>query len=289
MNPTFKTMFWLTVLTLLFLAAGHLVGGPNGVVLALVLSVITNLVAYFYSDKIVLAMYRARPISEEEAPHVHRILDELSQNAGSPKPPLYLIPSESPNAFATGRGPGHAVVAVTTGITRLVDERELRAVLAHELGHVVNRDVLLSTVVAMIVGVVATLGSMARWQLFFGGFGGRDRDDEGPHPIVYVLVLAVIGLAATLVQLAISRARELAADETGARLSGTPLALASALQKIEYAAHQVPLEANPGTAHLFIVQPLTGGGIMSLLATHPPVEQRVERLEHIAQDIGVAA
>jgi heat shock protein HtpX len=275
-----KTAAGLALLTFLLLAMGHLIGGNTGLVVALIIAGAGNFFAYYYSDKLVLSMYNATEISEAEAPEIHRVVEDLAREAGIPKPPVYLIPSSSPNAFATGRGPEHAAVAVTAGILEILSPRELRGVLAHELGHVVNRDVLTSTITATMVGALGFLAQMAQWSVFLGG--SRDRR-EGEGGGVGLLVAAILTpIIATLVQLFVSRQREFAADEYGAHLSGDPLALASALQGLERGTRLEPLDANPATAHMFILNPLTGGGIASLFSTHPPTEERVARLQEMA-------
>jgi heat shock protein HtpX len=277
---TVKTVVLLTILTLLLVFAGRLIGGTGGMTLALVLAVVMNVSAYWFSDKIALSMAGAKPVSEEQAPEIFRIVRDLARQARLPMPRVYLIAQPAPNAFATGRDPEHAVVAVTAGILEVVNERELRAVLAHELGHVQNRDTLVMAVVASIAGAISFLAQMAQWSLFFGG--GRGDDDEGANPIAMLVGIIVLPIAALLVQLAISRAREYGADDTGAALSNDPLGLASALRKLDAYSKRVPLAVNPGVSHLFIVQPLIPGGFATLFATHPPMEARVARLERIA-------
>lgn len=283
-----KTYLLLALLTVLLVIIGELVGGKSGMTIALVMAGIMNFVSYWWSDKIVLAMYRAKEISPQEAPELHRIVAELAHSAGIPKPRVYIIPTDHPNAFATGRGPGHAAVAVTTGILSLLNERELRGVLSHELSHIKNRDVLIMTVAATIAGAITYLAYMARWSAFFGGFGGDD-EDRGGNLLVFLLISILAPLAAMIVQLAISRSREYLADATGAKISRDPLALASALRKLAYGAARIPLQtANPATAHLFIVTPFRGGGIASLFSTHPPIEDRIRRLEEMARRMGVS-
>ncbi|MDH4183147.1 MAG: zinc metalloprotease HtpX, partial [Nitrospinota bacterium] len=245
------------------------IGGEQGMVFAFIFAIATNFFAYFYSDKMVLAMYRAQPISEHEAPWVHQIVRELSMKAGIPMPRIYLIPGDQPNAFATGRNPDNAVVAVTQGITRLLDRDELAGVLAHEIAHVKNRDILIGTIAATIAGAISMLSHLA----FF--FGGRDRDS---NPLVGLAIMIVAPIAAMLVQMAISRAREYEADRTGALLMGRPEPLARALQKLHGAANVIPMDAEPATAHMFIVSPLSGQSMASLFSTHPPMEKRVEAL-----------
>jgi heat shock protein HtpX len=243
---------------------------------AFVLALAMNAGSYWWSDKIVLAMYRARPVTEAQAPGLHRMVQRLAGKAGVPMPRVYVIPSPQPNAFATGRNPEHAVVAVTEGIMRLLDDDELEGVLAHELAHVVNRDVLISTVAATLAGAITYLAYMAQWAAIFGG--GRHDDEDAPSPIVMMLMALVAPLAAMLVQLAVSRSREFQADATGARLAGRTRGLSRALQKLEMAAQAVPMDANPATAHLFIVNPLSGRALMKLFSTHPPMPERIARL-----------
>ena len=279
---TLKTTFLLTVLTLLFLAIGRLIGGPSGMVMALGMALIMNVVAYWFSDKIVLAMYRAKPVTEAEAPELVRVVRELSLMARMPMPKVYVIPTEAPNAFATGRSPDHAAVAATEGILRVLNREELTGVLAHELAHVQNRDILIGTIAAAIAGAIYFLIDMARWSLMFGGSRYRERS-SGPLQLLAFLVIPIVApLAAMLVQIAISRSREYQADESGARLCHKPLALASALRKIDAMARHSPLEANPATAHLFIVNPLRGQALFNLFSTHPPIERRIEILESLA-------
>ena len=274
-----KTVFLLTVLTILLVFAGRIFGGTGGMAIALVLAVVMNLSAYWFGDKIALSMAKARPVTETEAPELFRIVRDLAHRAQLPMPRVYVIEQAAPNAFATGRDPEHAVVAVTAGILEVVNERELRAVLAHELGHVGNRDTLVMAVVASGAGAISMLAQMAQWSMIFGG---RGNDDEGVNPIAMLVGIIVLPIAAMFVQLAISRSREFGADDSGAALSGDPLALASALRKLDAYSKKVPLAVNPGVAHLFVVQPLIPHGMGSLFATHPPVEARVARLEKIA-------
>lgn len=277
MGNVFKTALLLAVLTALFLFIGQAVGGEQGMIMAFGIAVVMNVGAYWFSDKIVLRMYGAREVSEAEAPSLHGIVRRLSIAAGIPMPKVYIIPTDSPNAFATGRNPAHAAVAVTEGITRLLSQDELEGVLAHELGHVRNRDILIGTVAATLAGAIMMLARFAQFAAIFGG-GSRDRD-EGGGGMLGMLALAIVApLGAMLVQMAVSRSREYLADETGARFCGRPESLANALQKISYASQRVPMQASPATAHMFIMSPLSGGGIMSLFSTHPPIEKRIERL-----------
>lgn len=277
---TIKTVFLLTLLTLMLVFGGRLLFGEGGMLIALVLSVAMNVSAYWFSDKIALKMAGAKQVSASEAPELHRIVGRLAQTAGLPMPRLFVINQPAPNAFATGRDPNHAVVAVTSGILEIVNERELTAVLAHELGHVRNRDTLVMTAVASIAGAIAYLAQIAQFSMLFGG---RGDDDEGGVGIIGMIAAMIfLPIAAMLIQLAVSRSREFGADDTGAEVSGEPLALASALRKMEAASKQIPLPVSPSVAHLFIVQPLLPGGFSKLFATHPPIEQRIARLEKIA-------
>ena len=288
-----KTMLLLTALTLLFVWFGNLVGGRDGMIVALGMAALMNFTAYFLSDKIVLAMYRAREVSEWEAPELHDIVDRLAKRAGIPKPRVYIIPTETPNAFATGRNPNHAAVAVTEGILRLLSREELEGVIAHELAHIKHRDTLIMTVAATIAGAIAVLADFARWFLWFGAFSRDDREGNANPLALIAVILAIIVLpiAAILIQLAISRAREFLADEGGAYISGKPLALASALAKLEKAVSFVPMvDANPATAHLFIVNPFGGGQglgswFVNLFRTHPPTEERIARLQALAMRV----
>jgi len=272
MGNTFKTAFLLTALTLLLMFIGQHFGGENGMMLALAIAVALNFGAYFFSDKIALATYRAQPVTREQLPRAYEIVERLTQKIGLPMPKIYVIPTESPNAFATGRNPKHASVAVTHGILGLLNDEELEGVLAHELGHVGNRDILISSVAATIAGAITLL---ARFGMFFGG-GGRDRRGGG---IGGLLMLILAPIAATLIQLAVSRSREYQADATGAHFTGNPYALASALQKLDAYSRRMPLQATPSTAHLFIIQPLLAGvSFGNLFSTHPPIAKRIERL-----------
>jgi heat shock protein HtpX len=278
MGNTFKTAFLLTLLTLLLMFIGRAFGGQNGMILALVFAAVMNFVSYFYSDKIALAMYRAQPVTREQLPRAYQAVERLTQKIGIPMPKIYVIPNESPNAFATGRNPAHASVAVTEGILNLLNDEELEGVLAHELGHVNNRDILISSVAATVAGAVTMLASMGRWAMIFGGMGGRDDRDRGGG-IGALLMLILAPIAASLIQLAVSRSREYQADATGAHFTGNPYALASALQKLDAYSRRLPMQATPSTAHLFIIQPLLGGmSFGNLFSTHPPIAKRIERL-----------
>jgi len=277
MGNTFKTAFLLTLLTLLLMFIGRVFGGQNGMLLALAFAAVMNFVSYFYSDKIALAMYRAQPVTREQLPRAYQTVERLTQKIGIPMPKIYVIPTDSPNAFATGRNPSHASVAVTQGILNLLTDEELEGVLAHELGHVNNRDILISSVAATIAGAITMIASMGRWAMIFGGMGGRgDRDRGGGLGALFMLIVAPI--AASLIQLAVSRSREYQADATGAHFTGNPYALASALQKLDAYSRRLPMQATPSTAHLFIIQPFLGMSFASLFSTHPPIAKRIERL-----------
>lgn len=276
MGNTFKTAFLLTALTLLLMFIGRVFGGQNGMLIALGLAVVMNFISYFFSDKIALAMYRAQAVTRDQAPRAYQIVERLTQRVGLPMPKIYVIPTESPNAFATGRNPAHASVAVTQGILGLLNDEELEGVLAHELGHVRNRDILISSIAATIAGAITYLAEMGRWGMIFGGFGRDDQDRGGGFAALFMLILAPI--AAMLIQLAVSRSREYQADATGAHFTGNPYALASALQKLDTYSRRVPMAASPSTAHLFIIQPLLGMNFANLFSTHPPIAKRIERL-----------
>ncbi|MGB9233089.1 MAG: zinc metalloprotease HtpX [Terriglobales bacterium] len=278
MSNIFKTTLLLTAMTLLFMLVGRALGGQNGMLMALIFAAIMNFVSYFFSDKIALAAYRAQPITRDDLPRVYNIVERLSQKVGLPTPKVYLIPTDSPNAFATGRNPHHASVAVTQGILGLLNDDELEGVIAHELGHVRNRDILISSIVATLAGAITWLAQVAKWGMIFGGFG-RDREDRGGGGIASLIMIFLAPFAAMLIQLAVSRSREYGADDTGAHWTGNPYALASALAKIDAYSKQRPLLASPSTAHLFIIQPFLGGmSFGNLFSTHPPTAKRIERL-----------
>jgi heat shock protein HtpX len=273
-----KTTFLLAALTGLLLVIGEVWGGQNGMEFALILAAVMNLGSYFFSDKIALRMSGAQPISREENPRIYQIVERLAAKANVPVPKIYFIPTDSPNAFATGRNPSHASVAVTRGILELCDDEEIEGVLAHELGHVRNRDILISAVVATVAGAITLLARMMYWGELFAGYGGRDSDRRGGvFSALAMLILAP--LAATLIQLAISRSREYEADHTGAEITGNPMALARALDKIDKWSRQIPMRVPPTLAHLYCAQPLTTGEVFSsLFSTHPPIRKRIERL-----------
>lgn len=269
-----KTAFLLTLLTLMAVGIGDYFGGQNGMIMAFLIAGAMNFVAYFFSDKISLAMYRAQPVTREQLPRVYEVAERLAQKVGLPMPRIYVIPSDSPNAFATGRSPRHASVAVTAGILQLLNDDELEGVLAHELGHVQNRDILTSSIAATLAGAITMLARMAFWF----GMGGGDRDDRRGGAFGGLLMMILAPLAATLVQLWVSRTREYEADATGAHFTGNPEALASALRKLDACSRRIPLVASPSTAHLFIIKPMISDGFASLFSTHPPIAKRIERL-----------
>ncbi|MFB3880321.1 MAG: zinc metalloprotease HtpX [Armatimonadota bacterium] len=276
---TAKTAFLMVVLTVLFVLIGSLVGGRGGMVVAFGLACVMNLFGYWFSDKVVLAMYRAQEVDEAAAPDLYQMVRRLAERGGMPMPRVYVIPQAQPNAFATGRDPQHAAVAVTQGLLQVMGPQELEGVLAHELSHVRNRDILIGTIAATMAGAIMLLAQFARVAAIFGG--GRDNDREG-NPFV-VLFLAIFGaIAAAMIQMAISRSREYQADASGAQLSGNPMGLAHALATIQRTSERLPMDANPATSHMFIVNPFSRKGIVSLFSTHPPIEERIERLERMA-------
>ncbi|GGH14249.1 zinc metalloprotease HtpX [Silvibacterium dinghuense] len=276
---TLKTAFLLTALTLLLVLLGEHFGGRNGMVLAFLVAAGMNFFSYFFSDRLALSMYRAQPVTREQLPRVYTVVERMTQRIGLPMPRIYVIPSDSPNAFATGRNPQHASVAVTHGILNLLNDEELEGVLAHELGHVKNRDILTSSIAATLAGAVTMLARMGYWASLFGGYGGGGRDRERGGGIGALLMLILAPIAAMLVQLAVSRSREYEADATGAHITGNPHALASALEKLEAYSKRLPMEASPSTAHLFIVAPvISARDLGNLFSTHPPIAKRIERL-----------
>lgn len=271
-----KTTVLMVGLTLVLVWAGAALGGRSGMTMALVFAMAMNLFTYWFSDKIVLKMYKAQEVSENAAPELYSTVRRLAQKAEIPMPKVYIIEQDQPNAFATGRNPDHAAVAVTTGIMRILGREELEGVIAHELSHVKHRDILIGTIAATVAGAISYLAHMAQWAMIFGG---RSDDDEGGSPVAAIVMMIVGPIAAMLIQMAISRSREYAADEGGARLAGNPRYLASALKKLDMTSRQIPMDAQPATAHMFIVNPLSGGGLLKLFSTHPPVEERIARLE----------
>jgi heat shock protein HtpX len=273
---TLKTMGLMVGLTLLLVWAGAAFGGKSGMTMALIFALMMNAFTYWFSDKIVLKMYGAREVTSAESPELHTMVRRLSQKAGIPMPKVYVINQPQPNAFATGRNPEHAAVAVTAGIMRMLSVEELEGVIGHELSHIKHRDILIGTIAATIAAAISYLAYMAKWAMIFGG-----RDDDDGNPLVAIVMMIVAPLAALLIQMAISRSREYAADVGGAKVAGNPGYLARALKKLHTTSQQIPMKAQPSTAHMFIVNPLRGGGIAKLFSTHPPMEERIARLENM--------
>ncbi len=274
---SFRTALLLGALTGLLMLIGGYFGGRGGVVLAFVFAMVMNFGSYWFSDKIVLKMYRAQEVTEAEAPELYHMVKTLALKASLPMPRVYIVPGDTPNAFATGRNEQHAVVAVTEGILRILNRDELEGVIAHELTHIKNRDILIGSIAATLAGAIVMLANMAQWAAIFGG--ARGDDDEGGGGILGLIAMAILApIAATIIQMAVSRSREYMADDGGARVSGKPYGLAGALEKLSRASQAVPMDANPSTAHMFIVNPLTGRSLMSLFSTHPPIEERIARL-----------
>lgn len=274
---TAKTVLLMVMLTLMLIFIGGLIGGKSGMTMALVMAFGMNFITYWFSDKIVLRMYGAQQVREAEAPELYTMVRRLAQRAGLPMPKVYIMDQDQPNAFATGRNPEHGAVAVTTGIMRILSREELEGVLAHELAHIKHRDILVGTVAATIAGAISYLAQMAQWAMIFGG---RSTDEEnGSNPVAALVMMIVGPIAAMMVQMAISRSREYGADAGGAEISGNPLHLAGALRKLHAASQRIPMDANPATSHMFIVNPLSGGGLLKLFSTHPPMEERIARLE----------
>ena len=278
-----KTTLLLSLLTVLMVTMGSAIGGKSGMVFAFIMALGMNFFSYWFSDKIVLKMYGAQEIKEHDHPSFYNMVSRLAQQAGLPMPKVYIIPDESPNAFATGRNPNHAAVAATEGILRILSPEELEGVMAHELAHVQNRDILVGTIAATFAGAISMIGNMLQWGAMLGA-GRSDDEDNGAGGLIGSLVMAIIApIAAMLIQMAVSRSREYLADETGARICGRPLALANALRKLHTASHMIPMQqARPASAHMFIVNPLTGGSLLQLFSTHPPMEERIRRLEATA-------
>lgn len=282
MTSQLKTALLLGLLTVLFCIVGQAMGGRSGLIIAFALALAMNLGSYWFSDKIVLSMYRASELAPADAPGLHAMVEELAHNAGIPKPRIMLIPQDAPNAFATGRDPEHGVVAVTQGIMRLLSPEELRGVLAHELAHIKNRDILVQSIAAVLGGAVMMLANMLQWASIFGGTRHEDEEGGGMGVLGGLLMAILAPIAASLIQMAISRSREYLADATGARISGTPLALAGALGKLDDYSRQIPMNASPATENLFIVNPFAGMSMASLFSTHPPTEERIRRLREMA-------
>lgn len=282
MTSQLKTALLLGLLTVLFCIVGQAMGGRSGLIIAFALALAMNLGSYWFSDKIVLSMYRASELAPADAPGLHAMVEELAHNAGIPKPRIMLIPQDAPNAFATGRDPEHGVVAVTQGIMRLLSPEELRGVLAHELAHIKNRDILVQSIAAVLGGAVMMLANMLQWASIFGGARHEDEEGGGMGVLGGLLMAILAPIAASLIQMAISRSREYLADATGAQISGTPLALAGALGKLDDYSRQIPMNASPATENLFIVNPFAGVSMASLFSTHPPTEERIRRLREMA-------
>ncbi len=283
MGNQIRTALLLTVMTVMVILVGRLIGGPSGMVFAFILAIGMNFFSYWFSDKIVLRMYRAQEVTRQQAPELFEMVATLAQRAGLPMPKVYIIPKDTPNAFATGRNPQHAVVAVTQGLLKLMDRNEIMGVLAHEMAHVNNRDILIGSIAATMAGAIMMLASMARWAAIFGG--GRSDDDEGGLGGLGLIAMAIIApIGAMIVQMAISRSREYLADATGAKLAGSSEGLANALEKLGAYSKRLPMNANPSTAHMFIVNPLTGRSLMNLFSTHPPMEERIARLRGYRPD-----
>ncbi|MFQ5628254.1 MAG: zinc metalloprotease HtpX [bacterium] len=276
---TLKTTVLMAGLTALMIVVGNIIGGEGGMMIALVFAIGMNFFGYWFSDKVVLRMYGAREVGPSEAPDLYSLVRELSRSAGLPMPKVYIIPGDQPNAFATGRNPQNASVAFTEGIVNMMDRNELAGVIGHELAHVKNRDILIGTIAATIAGAITMLAHIAQWTAIFGGFGSNDDDDDGGGLIGMLLMAILAPIAAMLIQMAISRSREYLADETGARISGNPYDLSGALRKLDKASKRIPMRATPATAHIFIVNPLRSRGFASLFSTHPPMEERIARLE----------
>lgn len=276
---TLKTGLLLGALTGLLMLIGGFFGGQQGVVVAFIIAMVMNFGSYWFSDKIVLRMYQAQEVSESEAPELYHLVKNLALKASLPMPRVYIVPGDTPNAFATGRDENHAVVAVTEGILRILNRDELEGVLSHELTHIKQRDILIGSIAATLAGAIVMLANMAQWAAMFGGGSRDDEEGGGGGGVVGLILMAVLApLAATIIQMAISRSREYLADAGGARISGKPYGLAGALEKLSRASQAMPMDANPSTAHMFIVNPLTGRSLMSLFSTHPPIEERIARL-----------
>ncbi len=280
MNTT-KTILLMVGLTVLLVFIGGALGGRQGMILAFIFAGAMNMFSYWFSDKLVLRMYNAQEVTESESPMLWGVTHDLALKMNMPMPKVYVIPSDAPNAFATGRNPNHAAVAATEGILRLLTREELEGVMAHELGHVRNRDILIGTIAATVAGAISMIANMAQWAMIFGGGRRDDREGEGNF-IAGIAMIIVAPIAAMLIQMAISRSREYEADATGARICGNPIWLATALRKLHAGSQRVPMDATPATAHMFIVNPLRGGGVASLFSTHPPIEERIARLESMA-------
>ncbi|MFC1557370.1 zinc metalloprotease HtpX [candidate division KSB1 bacterium] len=274
-----KTAVLMAFLTALLVGVGNIFGGQGGMIIAFTFAIIMNFSAYWFSDKMVLKMYKAREVGPDEAPDLYRSVQTLATNAGLPMPRVYIIPNQQPNAFATGRNPENAAVAVTEGIMRVLKRHELEGVIGHELAHIKNRDILIGTIAATIAGAISMLANMAQWAMIFGG--GRGDDDDGGGIVGLLATMILAPIAAMMIQMAISRSREYAADDLGSHIAGNPMYLSGALRKLDAASKKIPMKANPSTAHMFIVNPLKAGGVASLFSTHPPMEKRIARLENL--------
>ncbi len=282
-----KTVFLLVLLTGLLIGIGYLVAGPAGAIFAFIISLAMNVGSYWFSDRLALQMTGSREVSPDQEPRLHEIVDRVTAMAGMPKPRVYIIQNDSPNAFATGRNAKHAAVAATTGIMNILDDKELTAVFGHELGHIRNKDILVNSIVATVAGAITFIATMLQWSLIFGGFGGRDRNGGGALGILAILATIILApIAASIVRMAISRQREYGADESGAHLTHTPLALASALQKLQDYSQVRPMKVNPAVSHMFIVNPLGKINMAALFSTHPPTADRIARLNEIARKTG---
>ena len=285
MLNVFKTFVFLAILSVLFITTGNLIGGKIGATIALFIVLPMNLIAYFYSDKLVLATSGAIPVERNQDPELHAIVEEVARRAGIPKPKVYMIPIETPNAFATGRNPKNGVVAVTAGLRKLLTSEELKGVIAHEIAHIKNRDILISTIAAVLVGAITYLAYMAQWAFMFGGFHRDEEDSGNPLSLVATLIaIIIVPIAATLIQLAISRSREFLADETGAKTIKNPGALAKALEKLENWNRAYPIDVNPAHAQMYIVNPLSSKSLFKLFSTHPPIEERIAKLMKMAKE-----
>ncbi|GAB6094096.1 zinc metalloprotease HtpX [Desulfatiferula olefinivorans] len=280
MTNQIKTTLLLTLMTVFIMMVGRVLGGSQGMVLALIIAGGMNFFSYWYSDKLVLKMYRAREVNPSEAPELYRMVEDLAGRAGLPMPKVYIIPQDQPNAFATGRNPEHAVVAVTEGLLRLMNTDEIKGVLAHELGHIKNRDILIGTIAATMAGAVMMLANMAKWSAVFGGFRGNDDEGGGGNMIAVIVTAVIAPIAAMVIQMAVSRSREYLADATAARITGNPEGLAGALEKLGAYSGRIPMQAEAATAHMFITNPLSGRSLAGLFSTHPPIEERVARLRN---------
>ena len=281
MTSQFKTFMLMAALSAVLIFMGGALGGQNGILFALVFALIMNVCSYWYSDKIVLSMYRAQELAPEDAPVVHQMVEELARNAGVPKPRLYIVPQDAPNAFATGRDPEHGVIAVTQGIMRLLPPEQLRGVLAHEMAHIANRDILVQTVAGVIASAITAIANMLQWAMIFGG--SRDEEGNSTNPLAAIALMILGPIAASLIQMAISRRREYMADAAGASYCKDPMALAYALNNLDAYSRNIPMQANPATENMFIVNPLTGGTVQRLFSTHPPMEERIANLQEMAR------